>query len=267
MKPSIQRIVPVLLAILAAACLTTDFALAAEEEFEQTYTLTEGTPVKVSNINGSINVTSWDRDHVLVRAVKKTRKGRSELEKVEIVVERNGALSIETKYLRKNAKVNVEYDISLPAGIPLERAGTTNGSIRVAGAAGDMELVSTNGGIRAEDVSGEVEARSTNGNIVLENVKGVRDAKTTNGSITVNVRGRIDSDIDITTTNGSIELGLPGDVDADLDISTTNGRIRGGGFSIAVDRIGKNSLEGRVGAGGVRVNARTTNGGITLNRL
>jgi len=255
-----------LLAVVISCGMSQD-CYSAEETFDKTYTLEAGTPVTVKNVNGDISVSAWDEDYVSVKAVKKTKKGRSELDKVEIRVTTGDELSIETKYLEKRAKVTVEYTIKVPDDIPLKNARTTNGSVRVTGVTGDTKLSTTNGKIMAGDIDGIVEGYSTNGDIVLENVRGIREGRTTNGSLRISLRDRVENDIEIRTTNGSVELGIPENTDVDLDLRTVNGRIGGGGFSMVIDEVGRNRLKGRVGDGGYMLNVRTTNGSITLRKL
>src|SRR5687768_664451 len=68
------------------------------EEFHQTYPLAPGGRVSLSNINGKVSVTAWDRNEVKVDAVKRAFKPER-LREAEIKVEATGGhLHIETEY-------------------------------------------------------------------------------------------------------------------------------------------------------------------------
>ena len=54
--------------ILATASAAQCFAIS--KEFNQTYPLTPGGTFELQNVNGTVDVQTWDRDEVEVRAVK-----------------------------------------------------------------------------------------------------------------------------------------------------------------------------------------------------
>jgi hypothetical protein len=238
----------------------------AQEEFHQTYELKSGSPLSVENTNGSISVTLWDKDYVDVYAVKKTTKDEDELKKVEIQVSKNDELRIKTHYIKKRAKVSVDYTIKVPKTIRVERTKTTNGQVELKGTYGDTYVKSTNGTLRIKDTDGFIEAYTTNGDINLTGATGIKSARTTNGSINVSF-SKLAASVEITTTNGSINLSIPEDLDADIDLSTTNGSVKASGIRIMLDEISKHHITGKLGSGGKRLKAKTVNGAITINKL
>lgn len=65
--------------LLATVCAVLSLALGAQasdhrgaltEEFHQTYALTADGRIELDNINGSVHITSWDRNEVKVDAIK-----------------------------------------------------------------------------------------------------------------------------------------------------------------------------------------------------
>ena len=238
----------------------------AQEEFHETYKLKSGSPVSVENTNGNISVTVWEEDYVDVYAVKKTRKDEDELKKVEIQVSKNDELRIKTHYIKKRAKVSVDYTIKVPKTIKVERTKTTNGQVELRGTYGDTYVKSTNGTLSIKDTDGFIEAYTTNGDINLTGATGIKSARTTNGSINVSFSKLADS-VEITTTNGSINLTISQDLDADIDLSTTNGSVKASGISILLDEISKHHITGKLGSGGKKLKAKTVNGGITIYKL
>src|SRR5829696_1975130 len=68
------------------------------EEFHQTYPLSAGGRVSLSNINGSVRVSAWDRNEVKVDAVKTARR-RDRLAEVKIVVNSDpNSIHVQTEY-------------------------------------------------------------------------------------------------------------------------------------------------------------------------
>ena len=241
------------------------FAEEREEVHEQ-FTLKAGTPLSVQNTNGSITISGWDKDYVDVLAVKKTKKSRSELDKIEVRMVQNGKLSIETEYLENRVNASVEYTIKVPDTVPVELAKSTNGSVKLNGTTGNTYAKSTNGRIEIRNADGFIKAQTTNGSITITDTSGIKEAKTTNGSIDVSF-SKFENDVDITTTNGSIDVKFPSNIDAYLELKTTNGRIKANQIQILVDEISKKYVRGKLGSGGNRLYIKTTNGSISLEKI
>jgi len=255
----------------------------AEEEFHQTYTVEADTEVEVSNVNGIINISAWDEDYVDVRALKRTREDKDELDLVTIEVNTNDIMEIKTvvqkrteedsffsrifgEIYRRSPKVTVDYTIKLPESVILSRASTTNGDIEVYGTHGDSYVKTTNGSITVEGTDGLIDAKSTNGSITITNGALTKNARTTNGNIEASISNNFVDGTGISTTNGSIDLYLSPDINADIELRTVNGKISAGGFRMVVDTISKREFVGTLGSGGKRITARTINGSISLNK-
>src|SRR5918999_1090114 len=82
----------------AAVGLWAQTPQALTEEFHQSYPLSAGGRVSLSNINGAVRVTGWDRDEVRVDAVKRAAT-QELLREAEIKVEAGaGSVRIHTDY-------------------------------------------------------------------------------------------------------------------------------------------------------------------------
>jgi len=68
------------------------------------------------------------------------------------------------------------------------------------------------------------------------------------------------------TTNGGVTVRLPADTKADLRGQTVNGGINVEDLKVEEVERSRRSLEAKMNGGGVRVEAETTNGGITFTR-
>jgi hypothetical protein len=181
-------------------------------------------------------------------------------------------------------KIAVDYEIKVPDYVVVSEARTSNGEIELKGTTGSSDLITTNGNIEVKKAEGDIGARSTNGRIEIENTKGFVTASTTNGKIRVKSEGvnelittngsiemeitKIKENAEISTTNGSITIGLPGSLNSVLELSTTNGGIDLD--DIALDVISKHKnkyVKGKMGAGGPKIHASTTNGSIKVRNL
>jgi len=254
-------------------------AYTLEESFEKTIPRQDVALLEVDNVNGSIHVSSWDRDSVRIEAVKKVKAASREeaeewMEKLKIGIERSdNEISVETVHPRRNwgildlifgrwTRGRVDYDISVPSDLDL-KLRTVNGDVRARMIKGDIKARTTNGGIKAQGIEGDVDAKTTNGGIELYDISGSVRSSTTNGSVRAEITS-LEGDCHISTVNGSISVGLPEDASADLDVRTINGRIRVD-FPL-MGEIGRRSLKGRMGFGGPLLKLRAINGNISIEK-
>ncbi len=221
----------------------------------------------VDNTNGSVEVESWDKDYIEVRARKTIYTddedaGAEMLQNLKVNMEReDGVWYISTEKLRQGRRhgngfwswlfgssgtgYSVSYEISIPRKLDLD-IHSTNGSLKVYGGMGRMRLETTNGKIVAEDVRGSLRC------------------KTTNGSITARLDKLFDDEMSFKSTNGSIKLYLPADANVDIKAKTTNGSIK---CELPIEREDYSSskkLSGSINKGGPLVYLKTTNGSIRI---
>lgn len=233
-------------AILAAPCFAFD------EVFQQTYPLPAGGSFQLQNVNGSVQVSGWERDAVEIRAVKSAKRNPGDLQRVRIEVEAKAdSVAVETRYPHDNGiDVSVEYHVRVPHRVLLRLVATVNGQVRISGVEATGELRSVNGDVEVADSAGRLSARTTNGNVRLE-------------------LRRLDAGapISVETVNGSVVLGLPADAGAELDVRSVNGDFRSELPVTLQGSLGSREFHGRLGAGGGPVRIRTVNGGIRVVTL
>ncbi|PYQ81252.1 MAG: hypothetical protein DMG01_04450 [Acidobacteria bacterium] len=106
-----------------------------------------------------------------------------------------------------------------------------------------------------------------NGGVTLNNVGGDLRGETTNGGVTIDLRGDHwdGAGLDVETRNGGIRMTMPANYSAQLETGTTNGRINVD-FPITVQGALGRQLTTILGAGGARIRAITTNGGVSIRR-
>ncbi len=225
------------------------------------------TRLSVDNTNGSVEVESWDKDYIEVRARKTVYTddeddGAEMLANLKVIMEReDGVWYVSTEKPVKGrhhsrgfwgwlfgyggSGFSVSYEISIPRKLDLD-IHSTNGSLKVYGGMGRMRLETTNGKIVAEDVRGSLRC------------------KTTNGSIVARLDKLFDDEMSFKSTNGSIKLYLPADANVDIKAKTTNGSIK---CELPIDREDYSSskkLSGSINKGGPLVYLKTINGSIRI---
>jgi DUF4097 and DUF4098 domain-containing protein YvlB len=236
--------------VLATASAVPCFAIS--KEFNQTYPLQPGGSFELQNVNGTVDVQSWDRDEVEVHAVKTAKHKESDLDLVSIdVAAKPGAVSVTTRYPQnEGVEVAVEYVVHVPHCAHVEHLGTVNGTLRIAGVEAVEDLRTVNGNIEVYEGGGSVRAHTTNGNVHLELLH-VQDK---NGAVAE-------------TTNGSLLLAVPADTQADLEARCLNGSF----FSelpLALESTQHpRETHGKFGKGGASIKLHTINGGIRVVAL
>jgi hypothetical protein len=236
--------------VLAAGSAAPCFAIS--KEFNQTYPLQPGGTFELQNVNGTVEVQTWDRNEVEVRAVKTAKRKESDLDLVSIDVDaKRDSVSVTTRYPQnEGVEVAVEYIVHVPHCAHVEHLGTVNGTLRVAGVEAIEDLHTVNGNIEVYEGGGSVHAHTTNGNVHLELLH-VQDK---NGAVAE-------------TTNGSLLLAVPTDTQADVEARCLNGSFYSELPLALASTQRPRETHGRLGKGGVPIRLHTINGGIKVVAL
>lgn len=228
------------------------------EEFHQTYPLSATGRVALSNINGSVRISAWDRNEVKVDAVKRAST-QERLREAEINVSASsGAIEIETEYPdyrwrdgeRHENPASVEYTLTVPRGARIEEVSLVNGGLDIDGVSGPVHASSVNGKVTARGLTGPVNLSVVNGRLeaTLDSVGG-------SGSV------------NLSAVNGPLVATIPSDSNATVHADTVHGSITND-FNLPV-RVGEyvgRELAGRLGQGGTRVSLNNVNGSIQIKR-
>ncbi|MDH7511653.1 MAG: DUF4097 family beta strand repeat-containing protein [Clostridiales bacterium] len=241
-----------------------------QEEFTKVLPLSSKGTFSLSNVNGSVVISTWKDEKVEIRALKRTKRSAENLEKVKIEIEATAnSVSVKTIYpKRSNTGVSVYYEVKAPEGVNLDKVSTVNGKVRLTGPFGRVLASAVNGGVSAENASGDLSFSTTNGSVEAANIRGGIDANTVNGSISLEV-GTVEEGIRAKTVNGGITLRLASaeSLNADFFAKTVNGGISVD-FPISFQNLSKtrHKLEGQIGKGGPEIYVQTVNGSIHLTR-
>lgn len=161
-------------------------ALAPAQQADTTFAVDAGGRLELTQIEGTLNVTAWDRSEMRVVAEYDEEEGRIEIR------QSGGTVHVSAKG-EWGEPVWAEFDITVPRGLALEITGVSL-PVRIAGAAGDVS-VST--------AEGDIELEGGSGNVALNAVDGMVSVRSANGNIAVNA---VDGDVTIGGSAGAIAV-------------------------------------------------------------
>ena len=203
--------------------------------------------------NGGIRVRGWDRADVHVRATVSAwadtdAEARQIVSGVRIVT---GGGTIHPEGPDTSGR-DSSWAVSFELDVPRTAMLTLNAH---------------NGGISIDDFQGAAKFHAVNGGVTLRNVSGDIRGETVNGGLTIDLTGDHwnGPGLDVETRNGGIRMTLPEQYSAALETATTNGRINID-FPVTVQGRVTRSLTTTLGAGGAKLRAVTTNGGVTIRK-
>jgi len=234
--------------------LSLQVAAQINEEIEKSFTVTGESDFSLSNLNGTVEIYSWQENTIKVLASisAETQESRDD---VTINMAQHGQkVSVQTDYKGKGYRQNkqsakVDYQIWLPAETNLS----------------DIELV--NGSLTIKNVDGKVEAEVVNGSINATGLSGNSEISAVNGSVNVDYKAQADDveSIEIETVNGRIELYLPQSINAKVSADTMHGSIKTAfGLAATKSTFSGYNLRGEIGSGGTNIDLDSVNGSIKL---
>jgi DUF4097 and DUF4098 domain-containing protein YvlB len=243
--------------ILALGAQASDHRGALTEEFHHTYALTAEGRIELDNINGSVHISSWDRNEVKVDAVKYAdTKERLDEAKIEIDSGKDH-LSIQTKYPEHdqtwnwgshNNPAGVEYTLTVPRTARLDEIKLINGSLDITG------------------VSGEVNASCINGRLEAHNLAGRARLSTINGRLNAQFDQLARHNMELNSVNGSVDLTIPSDSNAEVEATTVSGGINNDfGLHVNHHRFVGHDLRGELGSGGTHIRISNVNGRVEVH--
>ncbi len=237
-----------LLALCAGSYLNASIIGTPKADFQQTYALSPNGRVVIQNLYGDVRITAWDRDEVLVQAIKKSTDPK-QLEDARIVVDSSSSLlSIHTQYAGADAEhpASVEYRIMVPRTANLENVKLVNGGLSISGLEGPIKASSVNGSIRAERLGGQADLSTVNGHLEAD----------------FNRVSRANS-ISLSSVNGPIKLSLPSGAGAELFARNLSGGIDSD-VGHAFRASGGHRLRTTLNRGGAQIHVNNVNGGISI---
>jgi len=209
----------------------------------------------VENINGPIQVSTWDKAEygieLEIKAGGYTEEEAAEnLEALKVdledqVVEGQQRLTLKFDHPHERRWYSIAIDVTLPEGAETDLdVNSKNGGIALTKLkGGSLEATTKNGGITLGEISAaKIDLKTSNGKVALEDVSSEEiDLRTSNGTITLDdvsaqkvtgktSNGRIEGNVDspeasLSTSNGKIDLTLPCKTSGEYEFHSSNGRI------------------------------------------
>ena len=285
----------VFLCVCAGACVVSVDSQAQIVREEKRFTVRGVPDVRLTTFDGAIELQASDRDEIVVE-IEKRAATKEAVDALQVTATQEGSrVDVEVKHPRSESFADMGFNRSASArlivSVPRRAnivARTGDGSIRLDGLTGRLELRTGDGSIRVADAAGDLRLHTGDGSITVERAEGTLDLDTGDGGVNVSGKfggvkmhtgdgsivyraesGSAMSDAwDITTGDGGISLYLPADFDADLDARTGDGSIANDlsitGAEPSGEERERRSLRGRLGSGGKTLRLRTGDGAIKL---
>jgi len=202
--------------------------------------------------NGSVQLSAWDKNEVLICAritAWAPDKSRAERLLRSIHVETSGGvLRAQGPESVNSARWTVSFRIQAPRAM-------------------DLDVRAVNGGIAIEGIRGRMSLHTQNGPLAIERAGGDIEGRTTNGPLAVTLSGKRwqGRGLDLETSNGPVNLSIPEGYSAELTTGTTNGPVAGAYVGARRGRHGRH-LKIVLGSGGAPIRVTTTNGSVTISK-
>lgn len=228
-----------------------DIDLPERDEIRQSYQLTARAQVKVSGINGKVEIETSNSNTADVYIVRSART-REDLEyrKIEISQTPNSLTirgeSDKGNWRGRRGDVRQRVILKLPRQVELNVSGV-------------------NGYVNVGEVDGEVRVSGINGGVEVAQALGYADISGINGKVRVVVARLGEKGMHVSGINGGIELQFADQLNAELNVSGINGDVIADVPNVVVQgRINRNNFHARIGAGGAPINVSGVNGKLRL---
>jgi DUF4097 and DUF4098 domain-containing protein YvlB len=186
-------------------------ALAPAQQADTTFAVNAGGRLEVTQIEGVVRVTGWDRAEMRIVATYDD-EGRLDIRQSD------GAVQLSAKG-EWGEPAYAEFEISAPRGMALEISGADL-DVTIDGAAGDVSVNTVEGDIWLDGGSGNVALNAVDGDVTLNGAS---------GKIAINA---VDGDVVVTRANGAIATTA---VDGDVTLE-----------GITSDNVSANAVDGDI---------------------
>lgn len=227
------------------------------DEFRQSYTLAPGSAVRVSGINGGVDIETAGGNVAEVHVVRSARN-KSDLDHHKIVVEQTASgLVVRGEKDKQDSwrdrgdgdrpQVRQRVTMRIPRNVDFTASGI-------------------NGRATVGEIEGPVRLSGINGRVEVAQARGYTDISGINGSVTMMITGVIERGIRVSGVNGSVALRFGEALNADLSVSGVNGAVNTEGLPnvIMQSRVSRQNFNARIGAGGSPIKVSGVNGSVRL---
>lgn len=231
-----------------------DSEFTEKDEIHQTYQLTSGASVRVSGINGQVDVETTNGSTAEVHVVRSARS-RADLEHRKVIIEHTGSSLVvrgenenERRYARgEQPQVRQRVTLRLPRQIDLTASGI-------------------NGKTTVGEVDGPVKVSGINGRVEVAQAVGYSELSGINGAVVVTISQLGERGIRVSGINGAVELRFTDALNADLKVTGINGSVNADMPNVSVlGTVSRNNFNARIGSGGAPINVSGVNGRVRLS--
>jgi DUF4097 and DUF4098 domain-containing protein YvlB len=224
------------------------------DQINRTVTLAPGSNVRISGINGRVNVETWDGSRAEIN-ISIRASDREAMERRPIVVEDTpNSLTIRTindseggKWGRDRGWVRHEVFVKMPRQV-------------------NMRVSGVNGPVHVGAITGSIGLNGINGRVDVAQAGTASDVNGVNGHVSISIERLGEAGLKVSGINGGVEIGLPAGANADVDVSGVNGHVQSDLPISVIGEMRRGQLKGTLGAGGTRLAVSGVNGGVTLKR-
>jgi hypothetical protein len=257
------------------------------ETVERLYKTAEPASVYISNIRGSVSVTSGAQDEVHVVAVMQTDTGDAKSTQIIIEQDSNGRVNIETRFPPLSGLFNaskpcqVDYQVRVPERCDLS-INAVSSSCSVSGLVGNLRIKTVSGEHTLSQLGGKIDLKSVSGDILASNLNAELDIDSVSGdgkisqSRLLSVQGKtvsgdlfLDSGLSegpysVSTVSGNVHLKLPEGQNVFLKLTSLSGTIvhKSGQRS---SRSGGGTTELGLGSGGPLFRVKSVSGDLVVD--
>jgi len=257
--------------ITRSAVLLVLISVAAQaDEWNRQFTVSAKPELQVNADDARVAVSAWDQNKIDVmvhtvgvkipQGLQVTAAQTGNTVRVELHASNNFCIGFCVK--------TIEVRIQVPRNSVVD-VRTSDGRIEANDLSGDLRLHSGDGHITGHNLSGTLNAETSDGHIEIDGRFEQVRLHSGDGHIrlAVSYGSRMAGDWSITTGDGSVTLELPLDLAADLDVHTSDGHIESDLPVEVQGSLGRDTLRGKLNGGGPRLEIRTSDGSIHLERV
>jgi HEAT repeats len=221
------------------------------EELRQTYQLSNGARVELSNINGSIDVETTEGNTAELRITSYSYSPNPRKLNVE---QTPAGLSVRGEARKGNADStnfdNTSYRVWLK--LPRRVALVVNG-------------VSDN--VRVGEIDGSIRVSNVSGNVGVAQAAGAAEVSQVSGSVTLNLARLGAGGVRVGNVSGKVSVRFMDDVNANLQTSGIRGKVYVELPNVAVEgEMNRADFRAKVGTGGAPINISEVSGSVRLAR-
>ncbi|MCE7064683.1 DUF4097 family beta strand repeat-containing protein [Dyadobacter sp. CY326] len=231
--------------------------------------------LKVNLVNGTIHVTGYTGNQVVIDAVLKS-EDKAERQRDEAAggmkrITKSGGLELTAteennavKVTSKMINTPITLNIKVPQKFALNVSTVNNGDIVIDNVTGELEIQNVNGDITLNNIAGSAVANTING-LLKANFKTINTSSpmafsTLNGNVDITIPATAKFDVKLKSDRGEIYSDF--DVDVDKSAPQATRSAKDGMYKVSID----DWVKGKINGGGSEIMMKNMNGNIYVRK-